>query len=423
MQKAEGDKRGLNFLGRVRFCREGNGVEHMNIVWLTPEIPYPPYGGRNGVFNRIVQMSKYHSVFLFSIAYSDEEKRTENEMREYCAEVHYYNRNQSKAKTLFKSLLLPYSVASRTMRSIQQDLKKLSLRISIDYVILDFPNMARNVEPLALSGVPMTLNQHNVEYRRMRELSRVKTIPFYKRIAYYLESFRLELYEGGLYKKNLFKTITFFSEDDMALFQKRWRKCNAELAVFPLGANRLDCKPAPNEHTILFVGRLDEVAIPNVEAVIWFYQEILPSIEQKVPNVRFIIAGANPSDRILGLASERVEVIPNYSKVQDVYEKAACVVLPILSGGGVKGKLLEAASMKRIIVTTSHGIEGTRFSDREHVLLANSADDFASACVKALTHPQDYADMIDAAYKLFRNMYDWEEIGEKYSAFLLNRRR
>lgn len=46
----------------------------MNIAWLTPEIPYPPVGGRNGVYNRIVQLSKYNSIFLLSIAYDEQEK-------------------------------------------------------------------------------------------------------------------------------------------------------------------------------------------------------------------------------------------------------------------------------------------------------------------------------------------------------------
>lgn len=46
----------------------------MNIIWLTPEIPYPPIGGRNGVYSRIVQLSKDNNIFLFSIAYNESEK-------------------------------------------------------------------------------------------------------------------------------------------------------------------------------------------------------------------------------------------------------------------------------------------------------------------------------------------------------------
>ena len=393
----------------------------MNIVWLTPEIPFPPYGGRNGVFHRIEQLSRYNKIFLFSIAYSEEEKARKGEMERYCAEVHYYNRNESPVKKLVKSVLLPYSVASRTMRAITRDIEGLRGRVNLDVIIVDFPNMAMNILKFAKDDIFITLNQHNTEYRRMRDMVKIRTISKIKRLVYYLESFRLELYETWLYRSGMLKAITFFSEGDMALFQKKWATCRADLKVFPLGADRIECGPAPGKHQLLFVGRLDEVAVTNVEAVLWFCEAVLPRIANTVPDVKFIVAGANPSERILDLASEHIAVIPNYRELKDVYSQADCVVLPLLSGGGVKGKLLEAAAMKRIIVTTSRGIEGTRFRQGEHVLLADESKEFADACAKALLTPSNCADLVAAAYVLFERYYDWETIGEKYNCYLQER--
>ena len=182
----------------------------MKIAWLTPEIPYPPIGGRNGVFNRIKQLSKYNEIYLFSIAYSEEEKKLENEMMEYCVEVKYYNRNESKIKTLFKSLLAPYSVASRTIPQLKKDLNHLLDREKIDTIIVDFPNMASNIIKLDVGNIYCTLNQHNTEYKRMRDMVKVTNISIVKRVMYYLESFRLEFYEKKIYNKNIFKSVTFF---------------------------------------------------------------------------------------------------------------------------------------------------------------------------------------------------------------------
>lgn len=393
-------------------------MKRMNIIWLTPEIPYPPYGGRNGVFHRIEQLSRYHQIYLFSIAYNEEEKRTEDDMRKYCREVHYYDRNGQVATKLLKSVLLPYSVASRTMRTIARDIENLADRISIEAAIVDFPNMALNIRKLAKRRIFITLNQHNTEYRRMRDMVNIRTISIIKRIMYYLESFRLETYEAWLYRSGMLKGITFFSEEDMAFFQRRWRNCRTDLKVFPLGADRGECSPAPGKHQILFVGRLDEVAVTNVEAVLWFHDQVLPHIINAVPDVRFIIAGANPSERILGLASEHVTIIPNYRKLEDVYSLADCVVLPILSGGGVKGKLLEAIAMKRIVVATPRGIEGTKFQHGEHVLLADKPGVFSDYCIGSLLAPSDYVSMVEAAYAMFETYYDWEMIGKEYSHYL-----
>ena len=393
----------------------------MNIVWLTPEIPYPPIGGRNGVYNRIVQLSKYNNIYLFSIAYSEEEVNSSKSMEQYCVEVHYYNRFESKLNNLLKSITMPFSVATRYINSLKSDLEHILTEQDIDVVIDDFPNMAKNLtDIISKKKIYCTLNQHNIEYLRMRGMANVKTIPFYKRLAYYLESFRLEAYEKYIYSSGMFKSITFFSQDDLKLFQKRWGNYVLKLELFPLGANRIDgYKEFDGEHTLLFVGRLDNIAIPNVEAVRWFCDKVFPYILEVVPDAKLIIAGANPSDVVMSYASENVEIIPNYKDIIDIYLKSDCVILPILSGGGVKGKLLEAIAMKKIIISTNHGIEGTKFEKGKHVLYGENERDFAKKCIDAMFHKDNYRGMVDEAYNLFLTDYEWEAIGKKYHQFLL----
>lgn len=391
----------------------------MKIAWLTPEVPYPPIGGRNGVYNRIVQLSKYNQIYLFSIAYNEEERVSKDEMEKYCAQVHYYNRNESKVKKLLKSLLSPYSVASRTLPQLQTDLAELFDREKIDCVICDFPNMAKNLFGIVPKGTYCTINQHNNEYRRMRDMVKVPTIPLYKRIAYYLESFRLEWYERDLYKKNLFKSVTFFSNDDLYAFQNKWKDSRAELKLFPLGANGFDTELSfDDQPNMLFVGRLDAIAVPNVEASLWFCKNVMPKVLEQVPNAQLIIAGANPAPEVMALANDHVRIIPNYADLMDVYSLADCVILPLQSGGGVKGKLLEAAALKKLVISTSHGIEGTKFAPDVHVLYANEPEDFANQCIKALLSKNDYLSMAQRAFTLFEEAYDWNTIGKNYHNYL-----
>lgn len=390
----------------------------MNVLWLTPEIPYPPYGGRNGVYNRIVQMSKYHTIYLFSIAYSEEEMKMQSKMLQYCKEVKYYNRGKSIVRTLAKSMVIPYSVASRTMGVIKKDINELVGRVHIDVVITEFPNMAMNAKVLAKQGIFITLNEHNIEYKRMRDMASIRTISRIKRLAYYLESIRLEIYEAYLYKRDWLRSITFFSEDDIEVFKNRWTGCKADLKIFPLGANRQTFGPDPQRHQLLFVGRLDNVAVTNIEAVLWFCDCIMPRIHKSVPDAKLIIAGANPSEKVLRLASDSIEVIPNYRELRDVYDQADCVVLPLLSGGGVKGKLIEAISFNKAVVSTSIGVQGTKFQGDKHLLLADNPEGFADACIRALLDPSSLSEMKNAAYRLFIENYEWEGIVRKYSDYL-----
>lgn len=392
----------------------------MNIVWLSPEVPYPPIGGRNGVFNRIVQLSKYNSIFLFSIAYSDEEKASSFEMKKFCKQVYYYNRNESKFKTLIRSMFIPYSVASRTIIDIKKDLKNVLAANNIDVIIVDFPNMAKNLLGVIEDGQYCTLNQHNIEYIRMRNMAKVKKLPFYKKAAYYLESFRLEYYERYIYNKKIFGSITFFSQEDIEFFNKRWTpNKNIKLKLFPLGANISSVKTERKyNNTLLFIGRLDNIAIPNVEAAIWLVEKVLPIVKKQIPDIKVFLAGANPSKEIVELKSENVDIIPNFEKIEDVYSLSDVVVLPLLSGGGVKGKLLEAAAFEKIIVTTKHGIEGTTFEPDKHVLLGNNAEKFAEHCINALSNIDKYQALAEASRELFERDYDWNIIGKRYNDFL-----
>jgi len=393
----------------------------MNIVWLTPEVPFPPIGGRNGVYNRIVQLSGNNDIYLFSIAYNAVEKGDTAEVQKYCKEVHFFDRSEKKVWSYLKSMFMPYSVASRFRKDIIEGILKIIEEKGVDIIIVDFPNMARNIIPVKkrYPDLPITINQHNVEFVRMRDMEKIRTIPLYKRIAYYLESLRLERYERKIYKSGLFDGISFFSEDDCTFFENNIDTANAKLQVIPLGANDYGKKPLElNNKTMLFVGRLDSIAITNVEAALWFTKEILPLILRKVPDAKLILAGANPSEEVLNLQNENIKVIPNFESLESIYNTTDIVVIPLLSGGGVKGKLLEAVAFRKHIVTTSHGIEGTLFKKNEHLALAESAEDFADECIKILNGMDQYKEREQRAYQLFLSEYEWKSIGGKYFDFV-----
>ena len=171
---------------------------------------------------------------------------------------------------------------------------------------------------------------------------------------------------------------------------------------------------------MLFVGRLDSVATTNIEAVQWFVKDVFPKVLNESPNAKLVIAGANPTQEIRNLECNNIRIIPNYKSLEAVYSLADVVLLPLLSGGGVKGKLLEAAAFNKIIISTNHGIEGTEFKPDKDVLLGNTADEFAQCCLKVLNDVELSKTMAKNANSLFLNLYDWNSIGERYNKFLLN---
>jgi glycosyltransferase involved in cell wall biosynthesis len=95
------------------------------------------------------------------------------------------------------------------------------------------------------------------------------------------------------------------------------------------------------------------------------------------------------------------------------------VILPLLSGGGVKVKLLEAMGYGKIIISTAKGIEGTDFENNKHILLAENAKDFAELCIKVLENNQSYQYIADNGYKEIVDNYSWSAIMDKFNLRLM----
>jgi GT2 family glycosyltransferase len=129
---------------------------------------------------------------------------------------------------------------------------------------------------------------------------------------------------------------------------------------------------------LLFVGGFGHA--PNIDAVLWFVESILPKLIAKLPNIKFIIVGSNPPQKIVQLASDNV-VVKGYvseEELAELYDSVRIVVLPLRYGAGVKGKTVEAMYYQVPIVTTSFGIEGL---ERIMDILEpkDTAEDFAKA--------------------------------------------
>jgi glycosyltransferase involved in cell wall biosynthesis len=154
--------------------------------------------------------------------------------------------------------------------------------------------------------------------------------------------------------------------------------------VAPAGA-----KPGPRQRfcrrrTILFVGSMGYA--PNDDAARWLLTRIWPRLRRanRTP-VRLVLLGSNPSPSLVRLGGRSdVRVTGTVADVAAYYRHADLVVIPVRAGGGTRIKLLEAAAHALPIVSTTLGAEGTAFRHGHELLLADSADGFARACVHLL---------------------------------------
>jgi GT2 family glycosyltransferase/glycosyltransferase involved in cell wall biosynthesis len=133
----------------------------------------------------------------------------------------------------------------------------------------------------------------------------------------------------------------------------------------------------PEQRTgILFVGGFNHP--PNVDAIKWFVDEVMPLVLLQAPDIQLHVVGSNPTESVQELQSEYVQV---YGYLTDeelaaMYAQVRLSVVPLRFGAGVKGKVIEAIQHAVPLVTTPVGAEG--IPEAEKVMhVAHSAKDFA----------------------------------------------
>jgi len=124
--------------------------------------------------------------------------------------------------------------------------------------------------------------------------------------------------------------------------------------------------------------------MPNEEAVLWFAQKVWPLVHAKIPAARFYIVGRGISAKVESLTIPGVVVVGKTELPEKVYHKYSIMVVPLLSGSGMRIKLIEGMAYGKPIVSTSIGAEGIAVTHDKNCVLADSETDFANAVIELL---------------------------------------
>ena len=205
---------------------------------------------------------------------------------------------------------------------------------------------------------------------------------------------------------------TFVSESEAALFRARTGLPNIravsngiDLAFFDATA---DFTPLPADERgpgprLLFTGQMDYA--PNVDAVHWFAQEVLPQL----PDARFVIAGRNPTAEVCRLAGERVQVTGAVDDMRAWLDAADIVVAPLRIARGIQNKVLEAMAMARPVVATPAAFEGIEAEPGQELIVADGAAAMVAEIRRLLVAPERAAELGRAARARMERSYSWEQ--------------
>jgi len=170
----------------------------------------------------------------------------------------------------------------------------------------------------------------------------------------------------------------------------------------------------PAEPTLIFTGNFEYE--PNLEAALRLVKSIFPMVRSRVPGAKLLLVGYKPPLALLNAARADVEIVGSVPDMRPYLERALIYVSPLVKGAGIKNKLLEAMAMQKPLVATPLSMEGIAARNGEHVLLAESDDEFARAIVKLVKDKTLRRRLAANARALIDHQYTWKHVAAQYEA-------
>jgi glycosyltransferase involved in cell wall biosynthesis len=213
-----------------------------------------------------------------------------------------------------------------------------------------------------------------------------------------------------------FDVVTTVADADAA--EMRRLSSRARVEVVPTGVDSSHFRPlsvAEAPANALFVGAMSYP--PNVAAALWFANEVLPRIRSRRADARFVIVGRNPAPEIQALAARPgIEVTGLVPDVRPHVAAATVVVVPMVSGSGIKNKVMEALAMARPVVATRLGVEGVAVTAGTHLLVADEAPAFAEAVLRLFADAGERRRLGESGRQFIEAHYTWDACARRYDA-------
>ncbi|MFK7807451.1 MAG: glycosyltransferase family 4 protein [Saprospiraceae bacterium] len=253
------------------------------------------------------------------------------------------------------------------------------------------------------SKAKIVMRAHNVEHEIWERItSNTSFLP--KRYYLQLLTSRLATYEKGhLNKYDLLLPIT-----KRDLEKKESLGFRQRALVTPIGLNATDYQLNEASYqkplSISFIGSLDWM--PNVEGLQWFLEKVWPVATKNHPDLVLHLAGRNTPDDLYKLENEQLKIHGEIPDAKAFINDHSLMLVPLLSGSGMRVKILEGMALGKVVLTTTIGLEGIDAIHKENVLIADNPKEFLEALEYCHSNKEKLQSIGKAARQLIVEKYD-----------------
>ena len=260
-------------------------------------------------------------------------------------------------------------------------------------------------------NVPVVLRAHNVEHTIWEMLAERERNPI-----------------KSLYLHHLAKGLKRFEQKYLPLFnavaaitapdQRRLRAlgCPEPVVFVPAGVdlNRFQLDPAiqAKPKTLFMIGSLNW--LPNLEGLDWFLTNVWPDVHERMPELELHLAGKETPERIMRLRGANVFVHGFVASAPEFMQRYEVMIVPLLSGGGMRVKIIEGMALGKCIISTGLGSEGISVRNNHDIVLCDEPSEWINRIESYYRGELPYAELGQAAAHTIRHTYDNRQVVARF---------
>lgn len=360
----------------------------LRILILLNRIPYPLNdGGAIGAYNFVKGYAeagcKVTMLAMNTAKHFVDEETIKQVFSQYATGRTVYIDNRIKAFGAFKNLFKQesYIIERFLSKGYEAVLRDMLEKNEYDVVHIDGLPPAAYIDVVRkYSKAQISMRAHNVEHVIWQRIAEMETNPI-KKVYVGLQAARLKEFEIAAIKKcDVVMAISQEDEDTIKASVP-----DATTLIVPAG---MDISPNVentnyNPLDLCFIGSFDWM--PNLQGIDWFMKEVWASLVKQYPDIKFSIAGKKMPEHIHALKSANLNPVGEVPDAKTFILQHGLMIVPIVSGSGIRIKILEGMALGKAIIATPLAAEGLGLTHGENILIAETAEEFAAAIEKCRT--------------------------------------
>ncbi|HWP95042.1 MAG TPA: glycosyltransferase [Gammaproteobacteria bacterium] len=259
------------------------------------------------------------------------------------------------------------------------------------YVAIQYLDLLREHSP----GIHVIYNTVDLHYLRERRQAELEGNPLIAERAERTRKQELQLIRGS-------DATIVVSPVEKEILAKEVPGARVEVIQLIM-EEQPEGEPFEKRRDILFIGGYQHP--PNVDAVRWFVAEVMPLLRQKMPGVVFHALGSKPPPAVRELECDDVKVPGYLADVSPYFNSCKLMVAPLRYGAGIKGKIGTSFSYGLPVVASKIAVEGMYLKDGQHVLVAETAEQYCEAIMRLYRDKELWQRLSLAGRRVVRERY------------------